>query len=263
LGAALVLVVCGCVLLSPFVAQLDPLSQNLRSTLRKPSSEHWLGTDQLGRDIVSRVVYGGRLTLLIGVLTTLMGTAVGLALGLTGGYFGRIVEALVMRAVDVLMALPDLLLSLTLVAAMGYGTKSVVVAVGIASVPAIARVTHGVTKRCREQGYVSAAYALGASDLGIIFRHILPNIAPAVLSIASIRWCRNILLVSALSIVGIGVQPPTAEWGLMIAEGRLYLAAQPLIVLVPAALIVLVGVGLNLFGIGLREASMRMHQRKT
>ena len=258
LGGILVLIILIVLLGTPLIADVDPLSQDLRSTLRAPSADHWLGTDQLGRDVLSRVVSGGKMTITIAALTTLMGTAAGLLLGVCGGYFGAKAEAAAMRAIDILMALPDLLLALTLVAAMGYGTHSVIVAVGAASIPSIARVTHGVTKRCKEEGYVSAAHAIGATHKGIIFRHIIPNIASAVLSIASIRWCRNILLVSGLSIVGIGVQPPAAEWGLMIAEGRLYLSTQPLIVLVPAALIIAVSIGLNLIGIGLRERRSRV-----
>jgi len=240
--------------IGPSISPFDGTRNDLRNTLQPPSAESWLGTDQFGRDTFTRLLMGGRLTFLIGIASTVMGTVLGVLIGVLGGFFGGHLEGLTMRTIDLLLALPGLLLGLTLVAALGFGLESVVVATGIAATPVIARVTHGATLQVARRDYIEAARVLGVSSLRLLVKHVLPNIAPAIVSIATVRWGKNILLAAALNFFGVGVQPPAAEWGLMIAEGRVFLSIHPTLVLFPAVLIVTVSLALNTVGDGILAA---------
>lgn len=252
-AAVLVLIIAACVLI-PLLSPRDAYRHDLRSTLQGPSSSALLGTDQFGRDSFTRLFVAGRLTFLIGASSTLIGTLLGVLLGTLGGFFGGWVETLTMRTVDLLLALPGLLLGLTLVAALGFGVESVIIATGIASTPVVARISHGATLQVVRRDYIEAARGLGVPDYRLLYRHILPNIATAVVSIATIRWGKNILLAAALNFFGVGVQPPAAEWGLMIAEARTFLSIKPGMVFFPAVMIVTVALALNAIGDGIASA---------
>lgn len=259
-AGTLLVIVLACAV-GPELSHFDGNRNDLRNTLRPPSAEHWLGTDQFGRDTSTRLLLGGRLTFLVGIASTAFGTILGVLLGVLGGFFGGVIEGIAMRTVDLLLALPGLLLSLTLVAVLGFGLESLIVAIGLAATPVIARVTHGATMQVARRDYVEAARVLGVSSARLLFRHVLPNIAPAIISIATVRWGKNILLAAALNFFGVGVQPPAAEWGLMIAEGRVFLSNYPSLVLFPALLIVATSLALNTVGDGLQAAGQASQGR--
>jgi len=241
-------------LLAPLVAPYDPTAFTLGQQLRPPSSANLLGTDELGRDILSRVLWGARITLLITLGAVLVSLVVGTTLGVLAGFRGGWSDTLIMRVMDVLLAMPGFLLAIAIIAALGAGTFNVVVAVGIFSIPAFARVARGSTLSVKQQDYVLAARALGAPDGGIMVRHVLPNVAPPLVVQTTLRLATAILTASGLSFLGLGPQPPTPEWGAMLSTGRNYITSSPQLATIPGLAILLVAVGFNLLGDGLRDA---------
>lgn len=238
--------------LAPHLAPHDPYRVNPLHRLEGPSRTHWLGTDELGRDVLSRLLHGGRVTMALGLAATALGLTAGVALGITAGYFRRL-DGPIMRVVDVLMAIPAVLLAIAVVGVLGAGLVQVTIAVGISAVPAFARLARAAVLSVREMEFVEASRAAGAGDLFIIRRDVLPNVLPSVLVYASLHTARSLLSVSILSFLGLGVQPPAAEWGAMVSTARSYLRQAPMLATVPSMAIFLVVLAFNLLGDELRD----------
>ena len=241
-------------LLAPLFAPYDPLKQDLLSIRAGISSEHWLGCDQVGRDVLSRILFGTSVTLKIALISVLIALIFGTAIGSIGGYYGGKADAGIVFLTDVLLAFPGLLLAIAIVAAVGTGLASVILAAGFSSVPGFIRITRGVVMGEKERDYVLAARAIGESNLSIIIRYILPNCIAPIVVLLTLRLATIILTTSGLSFLGLGVQPPTPEWGAMLAEGRGYLQQAPHIAMFPGLAIMMVVLGFNLLGDGLRDA---------
>ena len=238
----------------PYLLKTDPDAQNLLNKLQPPSKEHWFGTDNFGRDIFTRIIYGTSLTLKVGFLSVLIGGVIGVVLGIVSGYYGGIIDTVIMRVMDVLLAFPGILLALAIVSVLGGSITNVIIAVGIFSVPAFARIVRGSTLQVRKLEYIDAVRALGASDGRIIFKHILPNILSPIIVQATMRIATAILTASGLAFLGLGAPPPTAEWGAMLSDGRSYMHNASHMVLFPGIMIVIVVLAFNIFGDGLRDA---------
>ncbi len=235
------------------IAPHDPIRQDLPHALAKPSAEFPLGTDEFGRCILSRILFGARLSLLVGVIATTIGATAGILLGLCAGYFPR-ADAPVMRCMDVLLAFPSILLAIAVVAALGPSLGNVMIAVGVRSVPSFARVSRSMVLSLKELEFVQGAAALGASHARVLFRHILPNSVSPLLVFSSMQVATAILLAAILSFLGLGVQPPTPEWGKMVSDGRAYLMDAPHVSLFPGLAIFIAVMGFNCLGDGLRDA---------
>ncbi len=238
----------------PLFTVHDPLRVDYSTRLIAPSADFWLGTDHNGRDIFTRLIHGMSITLYIGFLSVLVGLVIGLPMGILSGYYGKIIDTLTMRIVDVLLAFPGILLAIALVSVLGGNITNVIIAVGIFSIPGFARVVRGSTLAVSKLEYIEAVRALGASDLRIIFLHILPNIVSPIIVQATIRIAIAILIASGLSFLGLGAQPPIPEWGAMLSQGRSYMFDHPHVALFPGLAIVMVVLAFNLFGDGLRDA---------
>jgi peptide/nickel transport system permease protein len=238
----------------PLIAPYDPSQFHPASRLQGPSAAFWLGTDQFGRDILSRVLAGAPASILFGVFATALGTVLGTAIGLASGYYGGRFDEIVMRILDAVIAVPNLLLVLLLVTVLGSSTTNAIIAVGIAFAPNIARVVRSSTLSIRSQDYVSAARARGEGDAHIMLGEILPNVLPAIVIESSLRVAVAVLVGATLSYLGLGAQPPASDWGLMIAEARPNMFANPWLVLSPGLFIAFSSIAFNLFGDGLRDA---------
>jgi glutathione transport system permease protein len=239
---------------APLVAPYDPIAQDYDHLLQGPSRQHLMGTDNFGRDILSRIIYGGRISLSVGVLGTLLGVAIGIVIGLLAGYYGGWVDSLAMRLLDILLAFPGLLLAIAIVAVLGVGTQNVVIAIGIFSVPGFARVLRGSILSLKQQDFVTAAHASGATDRRLMFTHLLPNAVAPVLVIATLRLGTAILTAASLSFLGLGIRPPSPEWGAMLSDGRQYIQLAPYVTVFPGLAILTIMLALNLLGDGLRDA---------
>jgi peptide/nickel transport system permease protein len=250
-GIVIAIVVLAAVL-ATLLAPYDSDAQDLALSLKGGSTAHFLGTDKLGRDELSRLLVGARTTLLSALLVVAVSTAAGIPLGLVSGYFGGAVDALVSRTLDVVLAFPALLLALMIVATFGRGTANAVIALSVVYVPAIARLVRSSCLLEKRLPYVEAARALGFSNSRIMFRHVLPNVVPLLLVQAPIDFAYSMLDLAALSFLGLGVQPPRADWGAMLAEGREYLLLSPRLALIPGAAIIVTVVAFNLLGDGLK-----------
>lgn len=231
-----------------------PNATDLGNKLQGPSAAHWFGTDSYGRDIFTRVIFGAKLTLYVGFFSVFIGGVIGVIFGIISGYYGGRIDAIIMRLMDVLLAFPGILLALAIVAVLGGSLTNVIIAVGIFSVPAFARVVRGSTLSVRKLEYIDAVRALGASDFRIIFRHILPNIMSPIIVQASLRVATAILTGAGLSFLGLGAQPPAPEWGAMLNEGRQYMYEAGHVAFFPGLMIVLVVLAFNIFGDGVRDA---------
>ncbi len=254
LGLIIVLVLVLSAIFANFIAPYDYAQQDLTNMKAWPSREHLLGTDDYGRDILSRIIYGGRVSLLVAILSIVFGLIVGGILGISAGYFGGIYDGTVMRIMDIVMAIPGFLLAVCISAALGSGVLNTAIAIGIGCVPGYARLLRALVLSIREQEYVEAARATGASDLRIMFRQIVPNILSPVIVESTLRIGGCILMISSLSFIGLGVQPPTPEWGSMLSAGRALIRSFWPIVTFPGFAIMLTLFGFNLFGDGLRDA---------
>jgi len=239
---------------APLLFPEDPTEPRFERVLRPPSPEHPLGTDNLGRDLLARIAYGGRVSFVIGVLAVSFSALVGVPVGLLSGYYGGKFDLVVQRLVDLLLAFPGFLLALTLVAVLGVGVTNVVVAVGLASAPVYVRLVRGVALSVRNQTFVEAARALGASDRRILFRHVLPNCTAPVIVQSTLQLGTAILTAAGLGFLGLGVKPPTPEWGTMLGEGQTYLFSSWYMATFPGLAIFLTVLAFNLLGDGLRDA---------
>jgi peptide/nickel transport system permease protein len=241
-------------LLAPVITFIDPIKQNLASSELPPfSPHHWLGTDNYGRDIWSRLVFGSRVSLLVGVSTVILGLAGGIALGLISGYYKRL-DGIIMRIVDLLFAFPGILLALLIIAVLGTSLVNVAIAISIWTIPSCARIVRSSVLTIKKHEYIQAMKSLGASDSRIILKHILPNCLAPIIVFATMRMATSILSTAMLSYLGLGAQPPTPEWGAMIAEGQQYLWTSPHMTIIPGIAIMLVVFAFNVVGDGLRDA---------
>jgi peptide/nickel transport system permease protein len=238
-------------LLAPLIAG-DPGHMDVAGRLAAPGRTHWFGTDDVGRDVWSRVVYGARLSLLVGIAVVVLSFLVGVVCGVVAGYYRRLDNA-VMRVMDGLMAFPAIVLAIALMAALGPSVVNVIAAIAVVYSPRVARVVRGSVLVIRETSYVEAARALGAADLTLIGRHVLPNCLSPVIVQGSFVFAAAVLTEAALSFLGVGVPPYVPSWGVILAEGRLYIQQAPWLVIYPGVAIMLTIFGLNLFGDGLRD----------
>lgn len=240
--------------LAPVLYPGNPSAPNLMRSLERPSWEHPLGTDELGRSILGRIIYGSRVSLMISLGVVSVGLLVGVPLGLISGYYGGKVDFLLQRITDMLLAFPGFLLALALVAILGVGINNTVISIGISMVPIYIRLVRGCVLSVREQVYVEAARAVGTPDLRILRRHILPNVMVPIIVQTSLGMGTAILFAAGLGFLGIGVQPPTPEWGAMLGSGRGYIFNSPHVATFPGLAIFLAVLGFNLLGDGLRDA---------
>jgi ABC-type dipeptide/oligopeptide/nickel transport system permease subunit len=253
-GLAIIAVYVVAALFAPWLATHDPTAQDLAAALQGPSAAHWLGTDSYGQDLYSRLLYGAQLALIIGFASVALGLAVGVAIGLAAGLMGGRTEWVLMRIVDGLLAFPELILAMAFMAVLGLGTENVVYALALSFVGPFARMTRGDVLQVKNQPYIEAARLMGVPTAAVIWRHVLPNVVSPILVQAGMRVSIAILLESGLSFLGIGVVPPTPDWGLMIAEGRAFITLAPWISGVPGVALAILLVALNLLGDGLRDA---------
>jgi peptide/nickel transport system permease protein len=251
---ALIGVFAACALLAPVLAPYDPLAQELGARLRPPSSEHWLGTDSLGRDIASRILYGARISLIIGVVVVASAGIVGTAIGLVAGYAGGFIDEALMRLTEVFLAFPALILAMAIAGALGPSLTNAIIAIAAVTWAVYARLTRGQILSLRRREFVEAARAMGASRVRILLRHLLPNVIAPLMIQASFDLGSAIIAAAGLSFIGFGAQPPTPEWGVMISEGRNYISTQPWLSLFPGLAILLAVGSFNLLGDGLRDA---------
>ena len=253
-GLGLLLLLSALALTGPLLTPYDPARQILSAALQPVSAAHPLGTDHLGRDLLARLLYGGRLSLLIGFLAVGFGLAVGVPLGAVSGFQGGLTDLLIQRLADILLSFPGFLLALSLVAILGVGLQNVIISVGLSAVPSFIRLVRASVLSIREQAYVEAAEALGQRRAVIIARHVLPNAMAPVIVQATLSLGFAILVAAGLGFLGLGVQPPTPEWGTMLGEGRQYIFRAPALTTYPGLAIFLAVLGFNLFGDGLRDA---------
>lgn len=253
-GASVLFVIVVLVVAAPWISPYDPASQDWSNRLQPPGGRHLFGTDQFGRDVFTRVLYGGRTSLVSGLLPVLFGGIGGTLLGLVAGFAGRWVDGIVMRAMDVLLALPSLFLALAVVGTLGPGWFNAVVAVSVVAVPAYARIVRSQVLALRQEVFVEAARAIGASPWRIMFRHVLPNTISPVLVQSTLSFGFAILSMAGLSFLGLGIQPPHTDWGDMLAVSRQFLPGAYWLGLFPGLFIMLVVLAVNLMGDGLRDA---------
>lgn len=254
IGGVIILVFFITALIGPLIAPYDPIEQNLTRNFEGISADHWLGTDNLGRDTLSRLIYGARISLMISVVSVGLGLVLGLLLGVTAGYYGGRAETLIMRFVDILLAFPGILLAIAIVAVLGNGLLNTMIAVAIFSVPDFARLIRASVISIKDMEYIEACRAAGASDLRIIVRHIIPNSLSPIIVQGTLMLGTAILTASGLSFIGLGVQPPDPEWGAMLSKARELLRSAPMAAIAPGTAITLVVLSFSLVGDGLRDA---------
>lgn len=253
-GFVILLLVLFLAIFAPFLAPYDPYQIGVADTLIQPNRQHLLGSDTLGRDTLSRLIYGSRTALMVGFLTVGIASLVGISLGLIAGYFGGILNMLIMRCIDALMCFPMLLLALVMAAVLGGGIQNVIIALGVATIPGYTRVACGMTLSIRENDYVRASELIGARDGSIILQHVLPNILHPLLVLMTMQLGSLILAEASLSFLGIGIEPPGAAWGAMVNDGYRHLLRNPVLSFAPGLTIMLTVFAFNMVGDGLRDA---------
>ena len=252
-GLLMLLLLGTTALFAPMLAPRDPLSQNLDQDLIAHSREHPLGTDKLGRDLLSRIIYGGRVSLLVGIATVTLSLAIGVTIGSFSGYFGGLVDQMLMRLVDILMAFPGILLAIAFTAVLGPGLDHVIVALCLIGWTGYARLVRGEILSLRERDFIHAARALGGRPKRIILRHLLPNLLPPLLIQATFGLAAAVVAEGSLSFLGLGVEPPTPSWGSMLNDGRQFLLVAPHLTTYPGLALMITVLALNLVGDALQE----------
>ncbi|MCZ8536952.1 ABC transporter permease [Paenisporosarcina quisquiliarum] len=253
-GLIIILLQIGMAIFAPLIATQDPIKQNLAaSELPMFSDGHWLGTDNYGRDVWTRIVYGARISLLVGITAVSLGLIGGVTLGLLGGYYKKL-DGVIMRVVDLLFSFPGILLAMLIIAILGTNLVNVAIAISIWSIPTCARIVRGSVLSIKQKEYIMAMKSLGASDFRIMMRHILPNAFAPIIVFATMRMATAILSTASLSYLGLGAQPPTPEWGAMISQGQDYMWTSPHLTIVPGIAIMLTVFAFNVVGDGLRDA---------
>lgn len=253
-GMSVVVLLVVVAILAPVLAPYDPNQTNMTQRLKGPSSAHPLGTDNFGRDMLSRIIYGSRISLYVGFVAVGIGAVFGGILGAIGGYYGGRLDNFIMRCMDVLLAIPQIILAIAIVGALGTSLLNLMIAVGISQLPRYARVVRASALTVRGQEFVEAAKAVGASDARIIIENILPNCMAPIIVQSTLGVAQAILSAAALSFLGLGIQPPTAEWGSMLSSGRQFLRQAPYLTFFPGLAISIVVLALNIFGDGLRDS---------
>lgn len=253
-GMVIILIMILVAIFAPLISPYNPNKQSLETRLQQPSRDHFLGTDELGRDVLSRVIYGTRISLAVGVLVISIASLIGMSMGIVAGYFSSWINNLIMRITDAMMSLPPLVLALAIASALGGGLKDVILSLGIAMVPGYCRLMCGQVLSIKEDDYITGARALGAKDTRIMLRHILPNAFPPLLVLLTLTIGSAILSEAGLSFLGIGISPGTASWGSMVSDGYKYLFTNPLLSFAPGIAITLVVLSFNMVGDGLRDA---------
>jgi peptide/nickel transport system permease protein len=254
IGVALLVILAGACLLGPWLAPYAPEKMDFLGRFRAPGWHNWLGADQFGRDVLSRLLVGARATIPMALMATLIGSAAGAVVGTASAYLGGKADEIIMRTIDAVMAIPGLLMALLLVSTLGNGAGNAVIAIAAAFAPGMARVTRSVALAVRHQDYVKAATARGEGAAWIILREMLPNVMAPIVVEATIRVSFAVMLFATLSFLGLGAQPPASEWGLMVAEARQYMHQAPWVLMAPSAAIALTAIAFNLLGDGLRDA---------
>jgi len=252
-GTAILLLLTAAALFAPVIAPYDPLGQNLDQDLIPHSSEHWLGTDKLGRDILSRIIYGGRISLLVGITTVALSLAIGIVIGSLSGYFGGWIDQMLMRLVDILMAFPGILLAIAFTAVLGPGLDHVILALCLIGWTSYARLVRGEILSLRERDFIQAARSLGCRPKRIILRHLLPNLLPPLLIQSTFGIAAAIVAEGSLSFLGLGVEPPTPSWGAMLNDGRQFLLVAPHLTTYPGLGLMITVLALNLIGDALQD----------
>jgi ABC-type dipeptide/oligopeptide/nickel transport system permease subunit len=252
-GLLIVLVFVLCGAFAPLIAPYDPYRNDLMNVLMPPSAEHWFGTDELGRDLLSRILHGARISLIEGLFSVALAMAIGVPIGLVSGYAGGSVDAVMMRIIDVLLAFPGVLLAIVIISILGPGLANAIIAVAVYTVPIFARLARASTLATKDEPYVEAARAAGISDLRILSRHIFPNISATLFVMMTLRIAISILTAASLSFLGLGAQAPLPEWGAMLSNSRNVMLIAPHVAVFPGLAIILLVFGLNLFQDGLRQ----------
>lgn len=253
-GTVIILLFIIVAIFAPLLAPYDPYKQNLRIALKQPSKEHLLGTDELGRDLLSRIMWGSRISIMVGVVAVSIAGLLGMGLGLIAGYFGGWIQTIIMRFIDALLALPPLLLILTITAILGGGLLNVLIAIGVGMLPTYCRLMCGQILTLKVSDYVTAARAVGADNMRIMFRHLLPNSFPPLLVLITLNMGTAILMEASLSFLGLGINPPTPTWGAMVSSGYKYLLNNQILSFAPGICILLLVLAFNMVGDGLRDA---------
>ncbi len=253
LAIALIAGFAACALFAPLLARYDPLAQTLGSGLEPPSAAHWLGTDQLGRDIASRLLYGARISLVVGVVVVALAGMFGTVVGLVAGYTSGLIDEALMRLTEVFLAFPPLILAMAIAGALGPSLTNAIIAIAAVTWAVYARLARGQVLSLRRREYVEAARSIGASPARVLARHLLPNAIAPLLVQASFDMGAAIIAAAGLSFIGFGAQPPTPEWGVMISEGRNFISTQPWLSLFPGLAILFAVGAFNLLGDGLRD----------
>ena len=253
-GLAILVMLIIVAIFANVIAPYPYAKQNYDQVLQPPSLKHLAGTDEFGRDILSRIIYGSRISLQIGFISLTVGALIGCILGSVAGFFGGMIDNIIMRFMDIIHSIPRVILAIAISATLGAGITSALIAVAVSSVPNFARVVRAATMTVRDQDYVEAARAIGASTSRIISKHILPNILAPIIVQATLGVGTSILLAASLSFLGLGIQPPIPEWGAMLSGARTFMRDNPYMVIAPGLAIMLTVLALNLFGDGLRDA---------
>jgi len=254
LGTILILIFILVAIFAPLIAPYPPNHQDLANILLPPSREHLFGTDALGRDVFSRIIFGTRIAIVVGVASLAISAILGVILGVAAGYYGGLIETIIMRIVDALMTFPFILLALTISALLGGGIQNVIIALGIGNLPTFARMMYSQTIAIKENEFIMAGRSLGCSNLRIIFKHILPNALSPIIVLITMNIGGTILAEAALSFLEIGIKPPTPAWGSLVYDGYAYLVTRPLLSIAPGIAIMIVVFGFNMLGDGLRDA---------
>ena len=261
-GGTVILMILTLAIFAPLIAPFEPAKLGVGRRLLEPGWEYLLGTDQYGRDIFSRIIYGSRLILYVGLVAVGFGLGAGIAVGVIAGYTGGWVRGVLMRSVDFLYTFPDILIALMLVAILGPSLTNSMIAVGISLIPYYARVTYGIVLAERQKVYIEAAISIGIGRWRVIFMHLLPNITPPIVVVATLGFSTAVLSAAALSFLGLGAQPPSPEWGAMLAEGRNYITRSPWLLYVPGIAIAVTVLAFNIFGDGIRDVVDRRQRRE-
>lgn len=252
-GLCILLLLALLAIFAPYVAPYDWKQQDIINRFKGSSSNHWFGTDELGRDILSRIIYGARYSLTMGIFAVALSFVIGTLLGATAGFYSKL-DSVIMRLIDILMAFPGILLAIAIVAALGPGMLNIVIAIGINEIPGFCRITRSLVLSLREREYVAASRVIGANNVHIVRRHILINLISPITVYASLQVSTAVLVGATLSFLGLGIQPPTPEWGAMVSTAREYLAISPHNFVYPTLAILVTVISFNLVGDGLRDA---------
>jgi peptide/nickel transport system permease protein len=252
-GLIILIILILAAIFAPQITRYDPIVINPPERTQPPSREHWLGTDAFGRDIYTRVVYGARVSLPVGLIAVSIAASVGAVLGLVAGYYGKYIDAIIMRIIDIMLAFPNIMLALVIVAILGPSIRNVMIAVGIGEIPRYTRLVRGQVLSAREFLYVEAARVVGVPTPKILFRHILPNVVSPVVVLGTLSVGTAILAAAGLSFLGLGAQPPRPEWGAMLADGRQFLRSHWWVATMPGLAIAVTVLSINMFGDGLRD----------